>query len=258
MSGVRTQTRGAVLEITLDRPPANAIDAATSRELGEVFAAIRDDPSIRVAIVTGAGDRFFSAGWDLKAAAAAAGEDEEEGPGGFAGLTELFDLRTPVIAAVNGMAVGGGFELALACDLVVAVPSAELFLPEVNLGFVADAGGVVRLPARLPRAIAMELLLTGRRMGAGEAERRGIVNHVVERDLLLATARELADSIAAAAPLAVRAVKAVVDATEGMATDAAFAAMREVPAYREMLASDDAAEGPRAFAQGRPPEWTGA
>ena len=254
--GVRTERRGAILEITLDRPPANAIDAATSRELGELFAGLRDDPAVRVAIVTGAGDRFFSAGWDLKAAAA--GEPEDDGPGGFAGLTERFDLRTPVIAAVNGMAVGGGFELALACDLVVAVPEAEFFVPEVGLGFVADAGGVVRLPARLPRAIAMELLLTGRRLGADEAERRGLVNRVVERDRLLPVARELADQIAAAAPLAVAATTAVVEATEGMAAEAAFAAMREVHEYRRMLASDDAQEGPRAFAEGRPPRWSGA
>ena len=255
MSGVRTEVRGAVLEVTIDRPPANAIDAATSRELGEAFAALRDDPTLRAAVVTGVGDRFFSAGWDLKAAAA--GDDEDFGPGGFAGLTELFDLDVPVIAAVNGMAVGGGFELALACDLIVAVPDAELFVPEVNLGFVPDAGGVVRLPRRLPRALAMELLLTGRRMGADEALRHGLVNRVVDRDDLMTTARDLADRIAEAAPLATRAVKAVVRATEGLGADEAYAAMRATPAYREMLASEDADEGPRAFAEGRPPVWRG-
>ena len=255
MSGVRTEVRGAVLEVTIDRPPANAIDATTSRELGEAFAGLRDDPTLRAAVVTGGGDRFFSAGWDLKAAAA--GDDEDFGPGGFAGLTELFDLDVPVIAAVNGMAVGGGFELALACDLIVAVPDAELFVPEVNLGFVPDAGGVVRLPRRLPRALAMELLLTGRRMGADEAHRHGLVNRVVEPDDLMTTARDLADRIAAAAPLATRAVKAVVRAAEGLDTEDAYAAMRATPAYREMLASADAAEGPHAFAEGRPPVWQG-
>jgi crotonobetainyl-CoA hydratase len=255
MSGVHTEVRGAVLEITIDRPPANAIDAATSRELGEAFASLRDDPSLRAAIVTGAGDRFFSAGWDLKAAAA--GDDEDFGLGGFAGLTELFGLDVPVIAAVNGMAAGGGFELALACDLIVAVRSAELFVPEVNLGFVADAGGVVRLPSRLPRAIAMELLLTGRRMGADEAARHGLVNRVVDRDDLMTTAREFADTIAAAAPLATRAVKASVRAAEGLGAEEAYAAMCATPAYRAMLASEDAAEGPRAFAEGRPPVWRG-
>ena len=256
MSGVGIRTRGAVLEITLDRPPANAIDAVTSRELGGAFSLLRDDPSLRVAILSGAGDRFFSAGWDLKAAAA--GDEEDWGPGGFAGLTELFDLDTPVIAAVNGMAVGGGFELSLACDLVVAAAGAEFFLPEVNLGFIADAGGVVRLPARLPRAIAMELLLSGRRMGAEEAASRGLVNRVVEPRSLMASARELADSIASAAPLAIRAVKSVVRAGEGLATADAFAAMRADRVYRRMLASRDAREGPRAFAEHRPPDWTGA
>ena len=255
MSGVRTEVRDSVLEVTIDRPPANAIDAETSRELGEAFASLRDDPSLRAAIVTGAGERFFSAGWDLKAAVA--GEDEEFGPGGFAGLTELFDLEVPVIAAVNGMAVGGGFELALACDLIVAVRGAEMFVPEVNLGFVADAAGVVRLPSRLPRAVAMELLLTGRRMGADEAARYGLVNRVVEPDELMAAARELAGRVAAAAPLATRAVKAVVHAAEGLGTEEAYAAMRETPAYRTMLASEDADEGPRAFTDGRSPVWRG-
>ena len=255
MSGVRTEVRGAVLEVTLDRPPANAIDAATSRELGEAFAALRDDPSLRAAVVTGGGDRFFSAGWDLKAAAA--GDDEDFGPSGFAGLTELFDLDVPVIAAVNGMAVGGGFELVLACDLIVAVSDAEFFVPEVNLGFVPDAGGVVRLPRRVPRALAMELLLTGRRMGADEALRHGLVNRVVDRDDLMTTARDLADQIAAAAPLATRAVKAVVRAAEGLGAEEGYAVMRATPSYREMLASEDASEGPRAFAEGRPPVWRG-
>src|SRR5690554_3742694 len=139
---VRTERRGAVLEITLDRPKANAIDAATSRRLGETFVALRDDPALRVAIVTAAGDRFFSAGWDLKAAAA--GDPQDYGVGSFAGLTELFDLRKPVIAAVNGLAVGGGFELALACDLIVAAETAEFFLPEVTIGLIPDAGGVLR------------------------------------------------------------------------------------------------------------------
>ena len=199
MGAVRSETRDGILELTIDRPPANAIDSATSRELGEVFVAFRDDPSLRVAVITGAGDRFFSAGWDLKAAAA--GDPEDYGVGGFAGLTERFDLDKPVIAAVNGWAAGGGFELALACDLIVASRTARFVLPEVNLGFVPDAGGVLRLPARMPRAIAMELMLTGREMDAAEAARWGVVNRVTEPDGLLDAARELAARIAAAAPL---------------------------------------------------------
>ena len=257
MSGIRTERDGAVVVITIDRSKANAIDAATSRELGDAFVGFRDDPALRVAIVTGAGDRFFSAGWDLKAAAA--GEEEDFGAGGFAGLSELFDLEKPVIAAVNGLAAGGGFELALACDLIVAVREAELFLPEVNLGFVPDAGGVLRLPRRLPRAIAMEMLLTGRRMTAEEAARFGLVNRVVDTGGALDAARELAGRIVEAAPLAVRAVKAVVAATECLPAEEAYARLRDgsVEAYGRMLRSEDADEGPRAFAEGRPPVWKG-
>lgn len=257
MSGIRTETRGGILEITIDRPKANTIDSATSRELGECFAAFRDDPGMRVAIVTGAGDRFFSAGWDLKAAAA--GDREDWGPGGFAGLTELFDLDKPVVAAVNGYAAGGGFELALACDIIVASRDAQFFLPEVNLGFVADAGGVFRLPKRLPRALAMELLLTGRRMDAEEAARWGLVNSVVAPDRVMTAAREFASRIEAAAPLAVRAAKAIVTATEELSVEDGYQALRHgrVPEYQRALESADALEGPRAFSEGRDPVWRG-
>ncbi len=257
MEGIRVERHSAILELTIDRPKANAIDSATSRELGEVFAGFRDDPQLRVAIISGAGERFFSAGWDLKAAAA--GDSEDYGPGGFGGLTELFDLEKPVIAAVNGYAAGGGFEIALACDLILASPSAVFSLPEVNRGFVPDAGGVLRLPKRLPRALAMELLLTGRELDAAEAERRGLVSRVVAVGELLPAARELAERIAAAAPLAIRAVKAIVDATAELPVEQGYAAMRGggIPAYDRVLASEDAREGPRAFAEGRDPVWRG-
>jgi crotonobetainyl-CoA hydratase len=257
VGAVRTEAAGGVLEVTIDRPKANAIDSETSRELGECFVAFRDDPELRVAVLTGAGERFFSAGWDLKAAAA--GDSEAYGPGGFGGLTELFDLDKPVIAAVNGMAVGGGFELVLACDLIVASRAAEMWLPEVSLGFVPDAGGVLRLPRRLPRPVAMEMLLTGRRMGAEEAARWGLVNRVVEPGEELPAARELASRIVAAAPLALRAVKAIVAATEGISSEAAYVRLRDgsIPAYDRVLGSEDAAEGPRAFAEGREPVWRG-
>jgi crotonobetainyl-CoA hydratase len=257
MTAVDATTRGSILEITIDRPKANAIDAATSRALGGCFTTFRDDPELRVAVVTGAGERFFSGGWDLKAAAE--GEAEDWGDGGFAGLTERFDLDKPVIAAVNGYAAGGGFELALACDLIVASRSATFFLPEVNLGFVADAGGVLRLPRRLPRALAMELLLTGRRMGAEEAARWGLVNQVVEPTDLLPAARELAERVAAAAPLAVRATKAIVTATEDRSIEDGYAAMRggRIAAYDRALTSEDAEEGPAAFVEAREPVWRG-
>jgi crotonobetainyl-CoA hydratase len=251
---------GGVLEITIDRPKANAIDSPTSQALGEAFSAFRDDDALRVAILTGAGDRFFSAGWDMKAAVE--GDLEDYGVGGFGGLTELFDLDKPVIAALNGMAVGGGFEIALACDLIVASRDAEMWLPEVHLGFVADAGGVLRLPQRLPRAIAMEMLLTGRRMTAEEALRWGVVNRVVDdggHEDVLAAARELAAEVVSGAPLAVRATKAIVDSTADMSVEEAYAALRagKIPQYDAVLASEDSEEGPNAFAEGRDPEWKG-
>jgi crotonobetainyl-CoA hydratase len=257
MEAIRAERRGATLEVTIDRPKANAIDSATSRELSEAFTGFRDDSELRVAIVTGGGDRFFSGGWDLKAAAA--GDDEGYGEGGFGGLTELFDLEKPVIAAVNGYAYGGGFEIALACDLIVASETATFALPEVTRGLVADAGGMLRLPKRLPRAIAMELLLTGRAIGAAEAERRGLVNRVVQPGSLMQAARELADTILAAAPLSVAAVKAVVAATGELSVEHGYRTMRDgsIPAYDRANESDDAKEGPRAFAEGRDPEWRG-
>ena len=159
-----------ILEILFDRPPVNAINADTSRRLGQVFAAFRDDPTLRVAIVTAPGDRIFSAGWDLKAASAMGPAETaalDIGPGGFAGITRMFDLNKPVIAAVNGRAIGGGVELALACDLIVMAEGADFSLPEAARGVVADAGGLQRLPRRLPYHVAMDLLLTGRRMPAG-------------------------------------------------------------------------------------------
>ncbi|MEA2579502.1 MAG: crotonobetainyl-CoA hydratase [Actinomycetota bacterium] len=255
--GIRTARDGRVLEITIDRPKANAIDSATSRRMGEVFVSFRDEPELLVAIITGAGDRFFSAGWDMKAAEQ--GDSEDWGPGGFAGLTEMFDLDKPVIAAVNGYAAGGGFELALACDLIVASTSASFFVPEVHLGFVADAGGIFRLPKRLPHALAMELLLTGRRMQAEEAARWGLVNRLVAPEQVLSVARELAGEIAAAAPLAVRATKAIVDATYELDERQGYEAIRggDVPAYQRALESEDAQEGPRAFTEGRDPIWRG-
>ncbi len=258
--GIGIERHGAVLELTIDRPPANAVDSETSRAMGEAFIAFRDDAELRVAIVTGAGERFFSAGWDLKAYAAGdPGDPEAFGPGGLAGLTELFDLDKPVIAAVNGYAAGGGFELALACDLAVAVPDARFSLPEVKLGLVPDSGGIFRLARRMPPALARELLLTGRPIDATEAARWGIVNRVVERERLLEEARALAAEIEAAAPLATRAVKAILAATEQMSVEEAFAALRDgsIPAYDRAMASADAEEGAQAFAEGRPPVWRG-
>jgi crotonobetainyl-CoA hydratase len=256
---VRTDVRGEVLVVTLDRPTANAIDVATSHALYDAFRRLEDDPALRVGIVTGAGDRFFSAGWDLKAAAAGEAVDADHGPGGFGGLTEFFGRTKPVIAAVNGLAMGGGFELALAADLMVVADHAELGTPEVRVGVVADAGGLLFLPRRLPAAVARELLLTGRRMAAEEAGRWGIANRVVPLAELMDAALGLAADICAGAPLAVAAVQEVLDATSASSVEDGFRLMRDghLPRYRQMLASEDAVEGPRAFAEKRPPRWQG-
>jgi crotonobetainyl-CoA hydratase len=259
VSGVDVQVRadGPVLVITLDRPKANAIDVPTSRALYAAFDRLRRDPELRVAVLTGAGERFFSAGWDLKAAAEGEGITADHGPGGFAGLTEFYDIGKPVIAAVNGLALGGGFELVLAADLVVAAEHAEFALTEVTLGLVPDAGGLLRLPARLPRPIAVEFLLTGRRMTAAEAARWGLVNRVVRADGLMKAAMDLAREICASAPLAVAAALEILRETEGTAVFEGFHVQRgDLPAYARMLASDDAREGVRAFAERRKPRWT--
>ena len=256
---VDTTVDGSTLVVTLNNPKANAVNVAVSRALYEAFRQLRDDPSLRVGIITGAGERFFCAGWDLKAAAAGEAVDADHGPGGFAGLTEFFDLGKPVIAAVNGLALGGGFELALAADLVVAADHAEFALPEVRLGIVPDSGGLLRLPQRLPRPVALELLLTGRRLAAAEAQSLGLVNQVVSGTQLLPAALELARTLATGAPLAVAAVLEVLRETEGLGVQEGYQRLRSgaLPAYQSMLTSDDALEGPAAFAEGRPPVWRG-
>ena len=256
---VRTERRGPVLEITLDRPKVNAIDAATSRALGEAFARLRDDDTLRAGIVTGAGEKIFSAGWDLKAADRGEEDDADHGPGGFAGLTELWDLNKPVIAAVNGLAVGGGMELALACDLIVAAKHAEFFLPETILGLLADGGAVQRLPRRIPYNIAMELLLLGRRMDAAEAAHYGLVNAVVPGPQVMGKAREWARTLAEAAPLAVQAIKEALRAFESLSTEQCFALTRggKLPVYERMSGSEDRTEGVRAFVEKRKPVFQG-
>ena len=255
---IRTRREGGILEVTLDRPKANAIDLATSRLMGETFRAFRDDPDARVAIVTGAGDRFFSAGWDLKAAAGGDAVDGDYGVGGFGGIQELPDLNKPLIAAVNGMAVGGGFELALSCDLILASTTARFGLPEINAGTIADAASI-KLPRRMPYHVAMELLLTGRFMDADEAGRWGLVNEVVAPDALLDRAWELARRLAAGPPLVFAAIKEVVRESEALrAQDALSRVMkRQFRAVDRLYGSEDLVEGARAFAEKRAPSWKG-
>ncbi|MEF8834370.1 MAG: carnitinyl-CoA dehydratase [Halofilum sp. (in: g-proteobacteria)] len=262
---VQVERRGAVMEITLNRPKVNAIDRPTSVALGNAFCELRDDPELRVGIITAAGEKAFSAGWDLKAAAA--GDDEEVGlwwhtdygPGSFAGITELWDLDKPVIAAVNGLAIGGGLELAIACDLIVCADHAYFALPEVPLGIVPDSGGLQRVPKRLPYNVAMEMLLLGRRMEVDEAMHYGMINRVVSSDQLMPTAREWADTIAEGAPLAVQAIKEILRETESMSVKDTFAYMREAEFenFPKVLQSEDAKEGVAAFAEKRKAQFRG-
>jgi crotonobetainyl-CoA hydratase len=260
VSAVRTDVvESGILRVTLDRPKANAIDVRTSGELYGAFTRLERDPDLRVAILIGAGQRFFSAGWDLKAAASGETADADHGPGGFGGLTELHDRRKPVIAAVNGLALGGGFELALAADLMMAADHVELALPEVTLGLVADSGGMLRLPRRLSPSLATEMLLTGRRLTASEAHAHGLVTAVVPGSDLMSASVALARRICAAAPLAVAAVMEVLQRTAELDVAQGFALLRSgsLPDYAKMLRSADAEEGPRAFVEKRAPRWSG-
>ena len=255
---IRTRRDGQVLEVTLDRPKANAIDLATSRIMGETFRAFRDDPQLRVAIVTAAGDRFFCPGWDLKAAAAGDAVDGDYGVGGFGGLQELPQLNKPVIAAVNGIACGGGLELALSCDIILAADHATFALPEIRSGTVADAASI-KLPKRIPYHIAMEMLLTGRWIDAEEAHRWGLVNRVMPAAELMPAARETARLIASGPPLVMAAIKEVVrDAEDSKFQDALNrVTRRQLATVDRLYGSEDIAEGLRAFAEKRDPVWKG-
>jgi crotonobetainyl-CoA hydratase len=258
MSPLHVKIDGTILSVTLDRPKANAIDLATSREMGEVFADFRDNPDLRVAILTCAGDKFFSAGWDLKAAADGDAVDGDYGVGGFGGLQELRDLNKPVIAAVNGIACGGGLELALSADMILAADHATFALPEIRSGTVADAASI-KLPKRIPYHIAMELLLTGRWFDAQEAHRWGLVNEVLPAEKLMARAWELAELIASGPPLVYAAIKEVVrDAEDSKFQDALNRiTQRKLRTVDILYSSEDQLEGARAFAEKRDPVWTG-
>jgi len=263
---VRTERRGRVLEITMDHPPVNAIDTETGRALHEAFATLRDDDELTVGLITGTGEKCFSAGWDLKEAAATfddmdAPETMGQTPGGFAGYTEMWDLYKPVIAAVNGHTIGGGFEIALAADIVISVDWAEFWLPEMERGFLADAGAVQRLPKKIPENVALEMMYTGRHLTAQEAERWGFVHRVVTPDELMPVAREMAERISTGAPLAIQALKETFYSTSQLSVRESFARMKRgqgvFPIYEKMLDSEDFKEGPKAFAEKRAPVWKG-
>ncbi|WP_411891624.1 carnitinyl-CoA dehydratase [Yoonia sp. SDW83-1] len=255
---IKTRRDGGVLEVTLDRPKANAIDLATSRIMGDVFVDFRDDPELRVAIVTGAGEKFFCPGWDLKAAADGDAVDGDYGVGGFGGLQELRDLNKPVIAAVNGICCGGGLELALSTDIILAADHATFALPEIRSGTVADAASI-KLPKRIPYHIAMEMLLTGRWLDAKEAHRWGFVNQIHAADALMDQAWEMARMLASGPPLVYAAIKEVVrDAEDSKFQDALNRITgRQLRTVDVLYGSEDNLEGARAFAEKRDPVWRG-
>ena len=255
---IRTERRGTVLEVTIDRPKANTIDAATSRIMGEVFAGFRDDPDLRCAVLTAAGDKFFCPGWDLKAAAAGESPDTDYGVGGFGGLQELPGLNKPVIAAVNGLAFGGGLEIMISADIIIAADHATFALPEINSGTLADAA-TIKLPRRIPYQVAVELLFTGRRMDTAEAKHWGIINEIVPAGGLMPRARELAALLAAGPPLVYAAIKETLRETMHLPLQQAFAMVtrRKLKTVHLLYSSQDQLEGARAFAEKRKPVWKG-
>lgn len=260
---VDTRKEGGILEVTLNRPKANAVDLETSQILGDVFREFRDDPEMRVAIFTAAGEKFFCPGWDLKAASSVDGKegdavDGDYGVGGFGGLQELPHMNKPVICAVNGICCGGGLEIALSCDIILAAEHATFALPEIQSGTVADAASI-KLPKRIPYHIAMEMLLTGRWLDAQEAHRWGFVNHIHKADELNAKAWEMARLLESGPPLVYAAIKEVVrDAEDSKFQDSLNRiTKRQLATVDRLYGSQDMMEGFNAFTEKRDPVWKG-
>ncbi len=255
---VKTRREGAILEVTLDVPKANAISLKTSRVMGLVFRDFRDDDSLRVCILRAAGEKFFCPGWDLKAAAEGDAVDGDYGVGGFGGLQELPNLNKPVIAAVNGICCGGGLELALSADLILCSSNATFALPEIRSGTVADAASI-KLPKRIPYHVAMDLLLTGRWFDAEEAHRWGIVKEICAPETLLEKAWDLARLLESGPPLVYAAIKEVVREAEALRFQDALnrVTKRQLATVDRLYSSEDQLEGARAFAEKRDPVWKG-
>ena len=256
---IKTNVCNHTLEVKLDRPKANAIDLETSRILGGIFTNFRDDPNLRVAIITGAGEKFFCPGWDLKAAADGDAVDGDYGVGGFGGLQELRGLNKPVIAAVNGICCGGGLEWALSADLILAADHATFALPEIRSGTVADAASI-KLPKRIPYHIAMDMLFTGRWLNAEEAARWGLINHIYPAQDLMIEAHKLAELLASGPPLVYAAIKEVVREAEDMKFQEALNKITksQFESVERLYRSEDQIEGARAFSEKRNPKWKGS
>ena len=251
---VKTKIIGSILEVTIDRPKANAIDAKTSIILGEIFADFRDNPKLKVAIITGGGEKFFSAGWDLKAVNEGEAPDADYGVGGFGGLQELPNMNKPIIAAVNGIACGGGFEIMISADIIIAAAHSTFALPEINVGVVADAA-TIKLRRRIPYHVAVEFLMTGRWMNVKEAKHWGLVNEITNKNNLLKRAWEIAEKISKGPNLIYASIKEVLRETENEKEIPSFEILRSLETVKKVYNSEDLKEGASSFVKKTDPNW---